>query len=432
MDFYSKQKNLNIININGYVIDQESGLLISVPKHLKVYNIPQEVKMLPETMFIEFRDAEEVYFADNSILKLPYRFFSVGGSRIRKVHLPKGIKSLESYSIDGIHIAYNFPSTLEYLGASMYPTISHLVIPSNIKALGSRFAYCDKNLISIEVPGSIKTLPVHFVGNCKNLKKLILHEGVEKALNGAFLGLSSIEYVSLPESFCSPFQISNTFYTGNSVYSSRNLNGKVLTIRKKYNGVFHTFKMDREMFKKISFKDNVAIIETTFWQGKKIHISLCVKENMETIYELDFQTKQVQKQFIPISESLPKEKTIPPFVPSTKIPIEENKKRFFPIDFSQKMTAQEEIPKEELLKDDSILTSLEKNVSLENESLATSSTIEEPFMIDASKVVVPDIPVPTILSSSVENNLVPIQDTLFTLRDMRQQYTESQEKSKIK
>ena len=45
-NFFNSKSNQKLININGYVIDENSGILIDVPKGLSVYTVPKEVKKL--------------------------------------------------------------------------------------------------------------------------------------------------------------------------------------------------------------------------------------------------------------------------------------------------------------------------------------------------------------------------------------------------
>lgn len=201
---------MKLKNINGYVIDEETGTLIDTPKNLKVYNIPREVKQFVHKAVENMVFANEINFKNSSIEKIPNEcFFYID---LKKITLPNGIKYLGDNCFDPTKVECNYPITLEHLGKNMYPESQELIIGKNIKSLGDGFANSDKYLEYVEVFGAIKKLPNEFVKNCCNLKILILHEGIEQAGNKAFRGLNSLEYVELPNSFKQPFKMERHIY----------------------------------------------------------------------------------------------------------------------------------------------------------------------------------------------------------------------------
>ena len=133
----------------------------------------------------------------------------------------------------------------------MYPETKHLIIGENIEELSKMFASHDVNLESVFVSGSIKDLPIMFLNQCKNLKVLVLSEGVVTAGKDAFRGLNSLCFISLPESFVSPLRISYDSRSGVSKRGNSTFDGKksqelfngFLTVQKRYKGRDYNFQV---------------------------------------------------------------------------------------------------------------------------------------------------------------------------------------------
>ncbi len=309
MGLFDSKPKKQLRNINGYIVD-ENGQLVDVPVGLKTYNIPAEVKILnpsPELsankVLEKLREAEEIVFADGGIEKLPADYFTFGSKpKIKKIKLPNGLKELGDRAIDAVTVDYNFPTTIEYLGKDMYPNASKLVIPSGIKNLGSQFASHDTSLTHVEAPGSIKKLPYCFVNQCKNLKTLILHEGIEDADIKAFFGLNSLEYLELPDSFKAPFESvmenrggsnkrgNSSYDGGRGVFEAQQNN--IVTIKKTHNGVPFTFQIRRGDFREIAFIGTSAVIRS--FDGKEINIDLS-KLDSKSVYSVNIEEGKISQ-----------------------------------------------------------------------------------------------------------------------------------------
>ncbi|MDD3341843.1 MAG: leucine-rich repeat protein [Bacilli bacterium] len=298
-------------NIEGYIIDTRTGMLVDVPKGLSLYKIPKEVKQLnPELnlkknkALLHMSTAHEIVFEEGSIREVPDEYFTFGNafSNLKKVMLPEDIIKLGNNCIDITTTEYNFPSSLTHLGTNMYPVVQSLVIENTIQKLGSMFAANDTNLIYVEVAGSIKELPTGFINRCKNVKTLILHEGVEKDNLYSFGGLNSLEYVELPDSFTSSFQTfmeekETSNKRGNSCYKPENglfetQKNNMLTIKKIHKKIPYIFQVRREDFKEITFQGSCAEIRSTL--GNRIHIDL-EKLSQGTICQVDIDKDTIQQ-----------------------------------------------------------------------------------------------------------------------------------------
>ena len=69
---FKKEKNSNnVIDLNGYIIDKEQGILIGVPVGLSVYNIPSSVKEISAQALNGMkRSAVEIDFSNNSYITI--------------------------------------------------------------------------------------------------------------------------------------------------------------------------------------------------------------------------------------------------------------------------------------------------------------------------------------------------------------------------
>ncbi len=305
-NFFNSKPNQKLININGYLIDENSGILIDVPKGLSVYTVPKEVKKLSgndlslmNPVISAFSKASEIIFEDGGVEEIPNNYFTCVKNNIKKITLPEGLRRLGDNSIDVTEVQFNYPSTLKSLGKDMYPETKHLIIGENIEELSKMFASHDVNLESIFVSGSIKDLPAMFLNQCKNLKVLVLSEGVVTAGKDAFRGLNSLCFISLPESFVSPLKISYDSRSGVSKRGNSTFDGKksqelfngFLTVQKRYKGRDYNFQVRKSELLEMRFENGMLIARPINTQLGAITLSLV--DLTDDIYRIDFQNNKV-------------------------------------------------------------------------------------------------------------------------------------------
>lgn len=96
------------------------------------------------------------------------------------------------------------PEFIEYQNQKY--SITSIIQPINMVAYSTGFITCtqgafqDCNLTSIELPSTIKRIPVGSFFNCSNLKKVKLPENLEALEAASFAGCSSLESIEIPES----------------------------------------------------------------------------------------------------------------------------------------------------------------------------------------------------------------------------------------
>lgn len=76
---------------------------------------------------------------------------------------------------------------------------AHVVIPSSVTTI-SQTAFSGKNIVSLEIPGSIKQIEEGTFKNCNRLEKIILNEGIEVIGSEAFGECSLLKRIVIPAS----------------------------------------------------------------------------------------------------------------------------------------------------------------------------------------------------------------------------------------
>ena len=92
------------------------------------------------------------------------------------------------------------PDTITTIGinAFQYCSLSKITLSNNLTEMGDyAFYYCD-NLVSVDIPASLKEIPFHAFYRCIALSSVTLHEGLEVIGASAFGVCRSLSSVSIP------------------------------------------------------------------------------------------------------------------------------------------------------------------------------------------------------------------------------------------
>ena len=92
------------------------------------------------------------------------------------------------------------PDTITTIGinAFQYCSLSKITLSNNLTEMGDyAFYYCD-NLVSVDIPASLKQIPFHAFYRCTALSSVTLHEGLEVIGSHAFGVCRSLSSVSIP------------------------------------------------------------------------------------------------------------------------------------------------------------------------------------------------------------------------------------------
>ena len=92
------------------------------------------------------------------------------------------------------------PDTITTIGinAFQYCSLSKITLSNNLTEMGDyAFYYCD-NLVSVDIPASLKQIPIHAFYRCTALSSVTLHEGLEVIGARAFGVCRSLSSISIP------------------------------------------------------------------------------------------------------------------------------------------------------------------------------------------------------------------------------------------
>lgn len=106
-------------------------------------------------------------------------------------------------------ITYKVTEIGDYAFASCY--ITGVVIPEGIEVIGER-AFSNSSFTSLELPSTVKSIGVNAFRECKNLKDLVLNEGLTTIARYAFYMCVSLTEITLPSTLTSM----NDAFTGSA------------------------------------------------------------------------------------------------------------------------------------------------------------------------------------------------------------------------
>lgn len=202
---FNKSNKNQTININGYIIDKDSGELIEVPIGLPIYEIPSEVKRISIVGLNSMKQsAIEVNFSNNeSITSLPFCVFS-GFNKLSKVVLPPNLKKMDFYfdsnSLNrGIEIV--LPNNLEQFAQNQFsPNKIKLELDDTVINIKQGIVSHNNVLEELIIPGKIQRLEKYCVNQVKYLEKIWLKEGIIAMDDEAIRGCNNLREIHIPAS----------------------------------------------------------------------------------------------------------------------------------------------------------------------------------------------------------------------------------------
>ncbi|WP_044420577.1 leucine-rich repeat domain-containing protein [Metamycoplasma hominis] len=152
-------------------------------------SITGSIKEIGERAFLGCRNLEEVIL-NEGLEKIGVRAFL--NTKIESITIPDSVKEIGS-------LAFNF-SKISHISINSnnknFEIKDNFLIDKNNKKI---LAYLDKKTTKVTIPSSIKEIDESAFFGCRNLKEVILNEGLEKIRAGAFLN-TKIESITIPDS----------------------------------------------------------------------------------------------------------------------------------------------------------------------------------------------------------------------------------------
>lgn len=135
------------------------------------------------------------------------------------VEIPAEIDGVEIYKIGDNAFKGNttietviFPESITSIGDCAFQDctlLTNVTLPNNLNSVG-KYAFSRCNVASITIPGSLKIMANYMFYNCKNLKSVVLEEGVENTQDHTFENCSELQQITIP----STLKVFNTWVFG--------------------------------------------------------------------------------------------------------------------------------------------------------------------------------------------------------------------------
>ncbi|WP_334199213.1 leucine-rich repeat domain-containing protein [Metamycoplasma hominis] len=152
-------------------------------------SITGSIKEIGERAFLGCRNLKEVIL-NEGLEKIGVRAFL--NTKIESITIPNSVKEIDSLAFDFLkisHISIN-------LNNKNFEIKDNFFIDKNNKKI---LAYLDKKTTKVTIPSSIKEIDESAFLGCRNLKEVILNEGLEKIRAGAFFN-TNIKSITIPDS----------------------------------------------------------------------------------------------------------------------------------------------------------------------------------------------------------------------------------------
>ena len=158
---------------------------------------------IPDGMFRDCRNLEEVIIADTTTSIGEYAFYSC--KSLQKIRLPQSIVSIGDSAFEGCEKLYeiNLPNTLNNISGRLFAfcsSLKQLELPNGIHSIGSG-AYQHSGITGdIVIPKSVSDIKSYTFAYCSNITSISIPDSVTNIDYAAFLGCEGLLSVNLPES----------------------------------------------------------------------------------------------------------------------------------------------------------------------------------------------------------------------------------------
>jgi len=273
VEFFNRfkiQKREETYESEGFIIGIVSNKIYHVPKSIENTTIrfPEGITGITEEAIIELRTLNpEILIVPGSFKRFNVELLNFKG--LTHICLEEGVEEIKcTFGQQEKAIDIKLPSTIKKIGRNNYPLDCDLTLPTGVIEIENSFAAHDTNLISISIPGTVKTIPKGAFNQCKNLEKVTLEEGVETSLLDAFRGTNNLHTLILPSTYNGTINLpmesrSLTNLRGNSVYDGKNFEEEkntYLKIRITRGNKTFQFKIKRGEQPTIDIKQNIIRI----------------------------------------------------------------------------------------------------------------------------------------------------------------------------
>lgn len=276
MGIFNKFKEVNTNQeINGYIINRNTGELLKFPSDTNIYYIPEEVKSISvQALNMISQTAELIDFSNNhNITFLPFGAFS-RFTKFKRVVLPDSLKKMDIYfnfNVLNNPLDIVLPHNLEQFAQNQFtPTTTSLKLDDTITNLKNGIVSHNCILKELYVSGKIKSLNKYCINQVRYLEKLYLNEGIIVMDANAIRGCNNLSEIHIPSSLLFfklgaddyrpikelPFSSENYIPSKEQMENEAN---RIIKLYKNINGEEILFEVNRSQF--VSLRETPNAIE---------------------------------------------------------------------------------------------------------------------------------------------------------------------------
>ncbi|MGC7185986.1 leucine-rich repeat protein [Metamycoplasma hominis] len=186
-DAFSRCQNLKEVILNEGL--ERIGNYAFENVNIKSITIPSSVKEIGDSAFSGCQNLKEVIL-NEGLERIGNDAFL--NTNIKLVNIPNSIKILEDSAFDFSMISHSLINS----NNKNFEIKDNFFVDKNNKKM---LAYLDKDATKVVIPTWIKEIGKYAFSGCKNLKEVILNEGLERIGNNAFSN-ANIESITIPGS----------------------------------------------------------------------------------------------------------------------------------------------------------------------------------------------------------------------------------------
>ena len=190
---------------NAYYLGNEEMpylyLMEAVSKDITSVAVHETTRIIAPAAFTDCKRLRSIYIPDSVVTVGNIAFHQC--TSLESVSFGKGLKRIGGkcfYYCERLKEVY-LPDGLEEIGNLAFSGcyLSKLYLGKSVTTLGEH-TFDGAHITSLEIPGSLKTVDFCAFRNCEDLKKVVIHEGVETIGQAAFSGCKSLTEISIPAS----------------------------------------------------------------------------------------------------------------------------------------------------------------------------------------------------------------------------------------
>lgn len=165
---------------------------------LKEVKLPSTLTTIPESTFRDCVSLKKVELPTGLTAIEEYAF---EGSGIEEMVIPETVKKLANSFTDCKSLKrFVFPKNMETIESRMFDgceMLSDITLPTNLKTIGN-YAFDNTLFNKSELPATVTTIGFNAFANCKQLKEMVIPEGVTIIPGALFMSCTSLARVVLP------------------------------------------------------------------------------------------------------------------------------------------------------------------------------------------------------------------------------------------